>query len=993
MARPGVRLLCWCALAATCRATVFVGHPPHCADTAAAGYAASTPLCSLAAAVARAALVVPVVVGRTVVLLGGTHHLDATLRLTVAHSGLTIRANGRERVTLSGGAPVTGWRRSGTDPRVWLAQLPPALMGATPRQLYVNGVRAARASGNASELLGNLTMLPTPNTPQNPQTGGLPGYFAANATLKGWWRVQDAEFVYTAMAQPWIASRCRIRAVSADGHTLTMERCLNAIGPGRPAAAAVDGGRWWNSNLPATIENALELLSEPGTFYVDSTSGQVSYIPRQGEDLTVASVVAPVLESLITANGTANLTLSGLDFAHTSWLGAAGPCGYVPQQAGMRRGTGYCTAYADNDFVADPTASHGAVKMMPKPWVLGVGGVQRIISPVAGGGSGTAALVSQSRAARMTLAADGSLCVWVQFASESGTAHEPLGYCLTTGVDTTSTDGVVRLSGSAAPDSTTKQCAASHCAAAACLPCCGQPGGAAGPEYTCPATAPLCTGYVANKTFGQCGPGPIQCAADHGHTRPCCGQPGGGVGPAYQCPADKPKCMGYVLNHGWGRCEKLGTAGFVAMVVNGSVCVVDRGTNLSTYCSPSPASGATRSDLLGPHFLMLSDDGAVCVHSGAFDESSVQATSAAVWCLPGAWAHPLMGEGENHVARIPGGVTLAAVTHAAVTDCSFRHMGGSGLDLYGGVQHSAVRGCFVSDISGTGVQVGSTSPCPHCPSCGGCRGAPCRLPPGAAVGAAVSTGLDMSPPCPPIGDGDGPPFKRPDLNITLEDNVVADVAVEYSGCVGVWGGVTVQLRFRHNEICRVPYSGLSVGWNWAIPAGNTVQQGQEISYNRISYWLQSRLADGGATYMLGPQPNSTHHDNYIHDGGSGTEPGGSGHGSGVYPDDGSAYWDISSNVARNLSGGSWLFAWNDEDEFYLTVHDNWADTNTSRLACAVSQRPTPTCRWWNNTIVETAAGELWPVDARHIMAGAGLRPGRGHADGVHACPMSEPVHH
>ena len=267
------------------------------------------------------------------------------------------------------------------------------------------------------------------------------------------------------------------------------------------------------------------------------------------------------------------------------------------------------------------------------------------------------------------------------------------------------------------------------------------------------------------------------------------------------------------------------------------------------------------------------------------NEGVLCSAATAVWCLPGAWAHPLMGEGENHVARIPGGVRLAAVTRATVTDCSFQHMGGSGLDLYGGVQHSAVRGCFVSDISASGLQVGSASPCPHCPSCGGCRGAPCRVPPGAAAAASVTEpagiGLGMSPPCPPIGDGKGTPFKRADLNITLEDNVVADVAVEYSGCVGFWGGVTAQLRFRYNEICRVPYSGLSLGWNWAIPTANTIQRGQEISYNRISYWLQSRLADGGATYMLGPQPNSTHHHNYIHDGGSGTEPGGSGHGSGA----------------------------------------------------------------------------------------------------------------
>ena len=65
--------------------------------------------------------------------------------------------------------------------------------------------------------------------------------------------------------------------------------------------------------------------------------------------------------------------------------------------------------------------------------------------------------------------------------------------------------------------------------------------------------------------------------------------------------------------------------------------------------------------------------------------------------------------------------------------------------------------------------------------------------------------------------------------------MIADVGTEYQGCAGVWGGVTVETRFRHNEICRVPYSGLSLGWNWAIPTANTVQSENEISFNRISY--------------------------------------------------------------------------------------------------------------------------------------------------------------
>ena len=61
----------------------------------------------------------------------------------------------------------------------------------------------------------------------------------------------------------------------------------------------------------------------------------------------------------------------------------------------------------------------------------------------------------------------------------------------------------------------------------------------------------------------------------------------------------------------------------------------------------------------------------------------------------------------------------------------------------------------------------------------------------------------------------------------------------------------------------------------------------------------------------------------------------------------------------------------------MRVHDNFADTNNSALACAVSQKPTPTCSWWNNTVVDASRGGAWPAGARAIMAAAGARGGLG----------------
>ena len=92
-----------------------------------------------------------------------------------------------------------GWEQSASrnGRAVWTARLPPELTGAsTPRQLYVDGVRAARTSGNASQILGNITdASPTPLTAQSPRFGGLRGYSVSKTTLTGWKNPADIELV------------------------------------------------------------------------------------------------------------------------------------------------------------------------------------------------------------------------------------------------------------------------------------------------------------------------------------------------------------------------------------------------------------------------------------------------------------------------------------------------------------------------------------------------------------------------------------------------------------------------------------------------------------------------------------------------------------------------------------------------------------------------------------------------------------------------------
>ena len=77
--------------------------------------------------------------------------------------------------------------------------------------------------------------------------------------------------------------------------------------------------------LPDYVENAFELLDEPGEWYLDRPADTVYYLPKPGEDMTKAKVVAPAVERLVELRGTldqpvANVQFVGITFAEAGWL-------------------------------------------------------------------------------------------------------------------------------------------------------------------------------------------------------------------------------------------------------------------------------------------------------------------------------------------------------------------------------------------------------------------------------------------------------------------------------------------------------------------------------------------------------------------------------------------------------------------------------------------------------------------------------------------------
>jgi hypothetical protein len=137
-----------------------------------------------------------------------------------------------------------------------------------------------------------------------------------------------------------------------------------------------------------------------------------------------------------------------------------------------------------------------------------------------------------------------------------------------------------------------------------------------------------------------------------------------------------------------------------------------------------------------------------------------------------------------------------------------------------------------------------------------------------------------------------------------------------------------------------------------------VPRNNVIASNRVVDTQQILRGDGGSIYVLGEQPGGRIEGNFI-----------SGSTRLLYPDDGSAFWQISRNVLdlRDVSTNDkpgakcWLHIWVSRIHD-LKISDNYT-TSTNVINKGVNCEPV-------NTHVETPLS----AQARVIAAAAGLEP-------------------
>jgi hypothetical protein len=267
-----------------------------------------------------------------VTLHGGVYSQFETLIFGPEDSGsekyaITYAAAAGETVTLSGGQRVTGWKKGPGE--IWTTEIPEAKTGRWYfRQLFINGRRATRArTPNAGTKDSWWQITASTASKDNPPAVDAPLTVKISGPIKAYRNPADVELVYTQNNE---SARKRLESIDEQAQTFMLAP------PHRwnPREFWAD----WYLSIPFVgkscyLENAREMLDEPGEWYLDRQTGVLSYWPRAGEDLRTAEVTAPVLQkTMLAVAGTRerpvmNLHFEGLHIAYVDW--PLPPWGYM----------------------------------------------------------------------------------------------------------------------------------------------------------------------------------------------------------------------------------------------------------------------------------------------------------------------------------------------------------------------------------------------------------------------------------------------------------------------------------------------------------------------------------------------------------------------------------------------------------------------------------------------------------------------------------------
>ena len=280
--------------------------------------------------------------GITIYMEGGTYAFHEPVFIRPEDSGTkesptTIRSVGDEKVILSGGISINGWKKQG---KVWVADVP--VFNGRPldfRQLWVNGKKAVRARDVEDfEKMNRICSVDEKNEILYVPAVSIRRLIDNKGNLK-------AKYAEMVLHQMWCVANLRIRSVEVQGDSAAIrfhqpESRIQFEHPWPRPMVTTDG-----HNSAFYLTNARELQDVPGEWYHDIDARKIYYYPREGEKMQEAEVIVPAVETLVRVEGTldrpvCHIRFEKITFSYTTWMRPSEK-GHVPLQAGMYLTDGY----------------------------------------------------------------------------------------------------------------------------------------------------------------------------------------------------------------------------------------------------------------------------------------------------------------------------------------------------------------------------------------------------------------------------------------------------------------------------------------------------------------------------------------------------------------------------------------------------------------------------------------------------------------------------
>jgi hypothetical protein len=198
-----------------------------------------------------------------------------------------------------------------------------------------------------------------------------------------------------------------------------------------------------------------------------------------------------------------------------------------------------------------------------------------------------------------------------------------------------------------------------------------------------------------------------------------------------------------------------------------------------------------------------------------------------------------------------------------ISACQISHIGGNALAMGAGCIRTRIVGCEFTDIGGNGLMVGYMK----------------------------------------IRDPLWADWKDPTdvpINNEISNCYIHDCGMELYGAVGIFDAMANGSRIMHNELTRLPYGGISIGYVWNTKW--TSQRNCLVAYNHV-HEVMERLYDSGAIYTLGFQPGTVIRGNHLHGVRRSNYAFGQAGNNGIFFDEGSKGFLVEGNIIYDVADG------------------------------------------------------------------------------------------